>query len=158
MHSSHNDIYCRHQVIPKGRSVPQNKDTTNEERQVYSKDLLEKENHTAEDHGQKEDNEGILHTTNERLPRKYRSDKQPEGITNKNQKSKPVKLAKGHRRTDDRKSEKNDTTVGKDFNTKMAQKQKCHVPSMKVVLEARPSGVQTKVGSTIYAEKIVLLI
>ncbi|KAF5271704.1 hypothetical protein FQA39_LY08027 [Lamprigera yunnana] len=73
------------------------------------------------------------------------------------QKSKPVKLAKGHRRTEDRKSEKNGTTVGKDFNTKMAQKRKCLVPSMKDVLEAVPSGVLTKVGSAIYAEKIVLL-
>ncbi|KAF5285266.1 hypothetical protein FQA39_LY16727 [Lamprigera yunnana] len=56
-------------------------------------DLLEKENHIAEDHGQKEDNERKLHTANESLPRKYSSEKQPKEITN----SKAKKLTNKYR-------------------------------------------------------------
>ncbi|KAF5294849.1 hypothetical protein FQA39_LY00333 [Lamprigera yunnana] len=44
--------------------------------------LKKEENHTAEDHGQKEDNEGKLDTANERSPRICSSEKQSKEITN----------------------------------------------------------------------------
>ncbi|KAF5290945.1 hypothetical protein FQA39_LY14551 [Lamprigera yunnana] len=50
--------------------------------ELWVYDLLEKENHTAEDYGQKEDNENKLHRANERSPRKYSSEKQPKEMTN----------------------------------------------------------------------------
>ncbi|KAJ4449477.1 hypothetical protein ANN_00876 [Periplaneta americana] len=61
------------------------------------------------------------------------------------QETKSVKTGKGHGPTEDRESDKNGATAPKGLSVKTAQKRKiCPVPSVKDVLEAGPSGIQTK--------------